>query len=286
MLALLGCGIPVPQPTPSPTVTLALLGDVMLGRAVHPTSETFAYLEPHLTSADLALANLESPLTNSPVQTESPYALCASPDNVKYLVDAGFDLLAVANNHNLDCGVKGLSDTQSTLTENGLGFIGSEPVYRSVKGIRLVFLAFDATARFDIETAIRAVRSARETGAVVIVSMHWGAEYQAGVSAGQKEIAERLADAGAMLIWGHHPHVLQPAEWINNGKTLVLYSLGNALFDQYGLEDTRRSALALVTLDPGGAVELGAIPFVLDVRNSRVVSAEQADIQVIMQYFK
>ncbi len=233
-------GLPtrISNPTPASSGTLALLGDVMLGRGVHPTPETFAYLKPFLISADLALANLESPLTNSPIQTESPYALCAPPQKVEYLVDAGLDLLALSNNHSLDCGKKGLTETQSTLTDAGLGFIGpgAEPVYGSISGIQLAFL--------------------------------------------------ELADAGAALIWGHHPHVLQPAEWIRNGRALVLYSLGNALFDQYGLDNTRRSALVLVTFDSYGAEEFKVIPFLIDFQNSRIVGAEQADAQIIMQYFK
>ncbi len=283
-------GLPtrISNPTPASSGTLALLGDVMLGRGVHPTPETFAYLKPFLISADLALANLESPLTNSPIQTESPYALCAPPQKVEYLVDAGLDLLALSNNHSLDCGKKGLTETQSTLTDAGLGFIGpgAEPVYGSISGIQLAFLAFDATKQFDIETAVQAVRLAREADAIVVVSIHWGAEYQAGASTGQKQIAEQLADAGAALIWGHHPHVLQPAEWIRNGRALVLYSLGNALFDQYGLDNTRRSALVLVTFDSYGAQEFKVIPFLIDFQNSRIVGAEQADAQIIMQYFK
>jgi gamma-polyglutamate biosynthesis protein CapA len=274
--------------SPAPSVRLALLGDVMLGRAVHPSTETFSYLEPYLISADLALANLESPLTDAPVQTESPYALCAPPGKVKYLVEAGFDLLALANNHRLDCGTEGLLETQSVLTDAGLGFIGPdpEPVYRSINGIRLAFFAFDATSGFDMGTALRAVRSAREVGDVVIVSMHWGAEYQAGASTGQKQIGGELAEAGAALIWGHHPHVLQPAEWINDGKTLVFYSLGNAFFDQYGLEATRRSALVFVTLDSSGARKLEIIPFLIDFRDSRIVEADPEAAQVIMNYFK
>lgn len=274
--------------SPAPSVTLALVGDVMLGRAVHPTPETFSYLKPFLISADLALANLESPLTTSPVQTESPYALCAPPGNVEYLVDAGFDLLALSNNHNFDCGAKGLAETQLTLTGAGLGFIGPdpEPIYRSINGIQLAFLAFDATTRFDTEAAAQAVRAARATGAIVVVSIHWGAEYQAGASTGQKQIAERLAEAGAALIWGHHPHVLQPAEWIHDHGTLVFYSLGNALFDQYGLDDTRRSALILAKLDAHGVEEFSAIPFLIDVRNNRMVGADQTDTKLIEQYFK
>ena len=286
ILVLIGCRTRTSQPTPAPSVTLALLGDVMLGRSVHPTSETFTYLEPVLTSADLALANLESPLTDEPVQTESPYALCAPAEHVEYLVNAGFDLLAMSNNHSRDCGEEGLLETQSTLTSNGLSFIVSEQVYKSVNGIELAFLAFDATTQFDNEAAVRSIRLAREAGAVVVVSLHWGAEYQAGPARVQRQIAEGLAEAGAALIWGHHPHVLQPAEWINDGQTLVLFSLGNALFDQHGLENTRRSALVLATLDSNGVEEFRVIPFAIDVPNSRIVEAKQADVQAVMDYFK
>ena len=291
-LALPGCqaqnNFPTGSSSPVPSVTLALLGDVMLGRAVHPNRETFTYLKPYLTSADLALANLESPLTDAPLQTESPYVLCAPPQNVAYLVEAGFDYLALANNHRLDCGTEGLLETQRTLTEAGLGFLGPdpEPVYRSIHGIRLAFLAFDATSQFDIETAVQAVRSAREAGALVIVALHWGVEYQSAASTDQKEIAAQLADAGATLIWGHHPHVLQPAGWLQDGKTLVLYSIGNALFDQYGLESTRRSSLILVRLGSSKVEELNVIPFMIDIRNNRMIQADQDTAQVIRSYFK
>jgi poly-gamma-glutamate synthesis protein (capsule biosynthesis protein) len=276
------------EATPASSVTLALLGDVMLGRDAHPTPETFAYLKSFLTSADLALANLESPLTDSPAQTSSPYVICAQPENVRYLVNAGFDLLSLANNHRLDCGREGLIETQKTLTDAGLGFIGpdSEPVCRSIHGMQLAFLAFDATNRFDLDAAVRVVRSARATGAIVIVSIHWGAEYQAGASSDQKQIAGQLADAGAALIWGHHPHVLQPSVWLRDHKTLVFYSLGNALFDQYGLEATRRSALVLVTLDRAGVEKVKIIPFLIDIQNSRITKAGQTDAELIMQYFK
>ena len=280
---------PVVTATPAPSVTLALLGDVMLGRGVHPTPETFAVLTPYLSSADLALANLESPLTDSPVQTGSPYALCAPPGNVRYLVDAGFDLLAIANNHNLDCGPDGLGETKQTLTDAGLGFIGpdAEPVYRSVNGIPLAFLAFDAVSGFDLEKAVGQVKYARESGALVVVAMHWGLEYQSAPSTSQKEVAEALSEAGATLIWGHHPHVLQPAERLHTAmaNTLVFYSLGNALFDQYGLETTRQSALVLVTLNASGVQEFHSIPFVIDTQESRLREAGQAEAQRIMGYF-
>jgi poly-gamma-glutamate synthesis protein (capsule biosynthesis protein) len=269
-------------------VTIALLGDVMLGRDVHPSMETFAYLEPYFRSTDLVAANLESPLTSAPAQTGSPYVLCAPPEHARVLAEAGFDLLSLANNHILDCGEQGLLDTQSALAGSGLDYVGPglEPEYRQVNGLRLAFLAFDATGEFDLEIARGAVRAAHETGVVVIVSIHWGAEYQSGASQVQKEIAAQLAEAGAALIWGHHPHVLQPAEWIGEDRALVFYSLGNALFDQHGLANTRQSALALVRLDSTGIMDYRAIPFLIDVPNSRVVEADPGSAEVIMRYFK
>ena len=268
------------------SVTLALLGDVMLGRGVKPSHDTFAYLEPYLQSADLSLANLESPLTNAAPQANSPYNLCADPQNITYLAEAGFDLLSLANNHHLDCGQAGLDETKRTLTKAGLGYIGPEakPAMREVHGLQLAFLAFDATTDFDLAAAEKTVTAARKTAEIVIVALHWGAEYQSGSTPEQERIAKRLASAGAALIWGQHPHVLQPATHINT--SLVLYSLGNALFDQGGLKSTRLSALVMVTLDGTGVRSMKAIPFMIDVRGSRIVQPDPDDTAAILEYFK
>lgn len=266
-------------------VTLALLGDVMLGRGVQADEGSFAYLQPHLVTADLALANLESPLTDAPAESASPYILCAPPKAVEALAAAGIDLLSVANNHSRDCGAEGAAETLSVLQEAGLGAIGQEgkPLLREVNELHLAFLAFDATGDFAFIPAVESVRSAREGGAVVIVSMHWGAEYQSSPSEEQQRIARQLAEAGAALIWGHHPHVLQPAQWI--GDTLVLYSLGNALFDQHGLASTRQSVLALVTLDATGVRGLEVVPFLVDAVRSRTEAPSAEEAQRIMEYF-
>ena len=271
--------------SPAPSITLAQLGDVMLGRGVRPTPNTFAYLSPELQAADLALANLESPLTSAASRTNPAYALCAAPENAVLLSAAGFDLLSLANNHHLDCGAGGLADTQSALAKAGLDYVGPapEPVIRQVKGLRLAFLAFDATADFALEEAAGAVAAAQKTGAVVIVALHWGNEYQSGASTRQQQIASRLAEAGAALIWGHHPHVLQPTARV--GTSLVLYSLGNAIFDQGGLASTRQSALVVVKLDGKGVCGMRVVPFVIDVPNSRVAPPDPETAAVIMEYF-
>ena len=272
------------------TVTLALLGDLMLGRGVNPTPDSLAYLVPDLSAADLALANLESPLAAVLPASDSTYNLCASSGHADLLSAWGFDLLSLANNHNLDCSPDGPADTISALDTAGIASIGPgmDPVYRDVNDLHLAFLAFDdISSPLDENAAVQAINSARLTGALVIVSVHWGAEYQGGASDRQKSLAEQFADAGAALIWGHHPHVLQPAAWIQppagsepaGGSTLVLYSLGNALFDQGGLDDTRQSALVVVTLGKDGVTSARSVPFEIDVINSRVVqpAAETAE---------
>jgi poly-gamma-glutamate synthesis protein (capsule biosynthesis protein) len=282
---------------------LAFLGDVMLGRGVTPGEDSLAYLAPYLQSADLALANLESPLTTIPLQT-SGYNLCASPDRVRFLAEAGLDLLSLANNHSLDCGLDGLAETESTLHAAGLTALGSadEPVYRTINDLRLAFLAFeDVSAPLDGEAAVQLIRGAHDTSALVIVSIHWGVEYQGSASERQRQLAQQFVDAGAILIWGHHPHVLQPAKWIgpepcegsdpaaapqdrpSQGCTLVLYSLGNALFDQGGLADTRQSALVLVELDEDGVRSVHAIPFEIDIQHSRVMEADEQVTQAILE---
>ena len=265
---------------PRQTVTLAFLGDLMLGRGVDPKPDSLAVLIPNLLAADLALANLESPLANSVPSVEGgSYNLCASSVRADLLPVWGLDLLSIANNHRFDCGPEGPSETASILTALGRTPIGPgpEPVYRNVNGLQLAFLAFDdVSSPLDENTAVQSIRAARASGALVIVSVHWGAEYQGGASNRQKSMAQEFAEAGAALIWGHHPHVLQPAAWIETkqGRTLVLYSLGNALFDQGGLDDTRRSALVVVTLDAQGVKTEKVIPFEIDIVNSRLVAPD------------
>jgi poly-gamma-glutamate synthesis protein (capsule biosynthesis protein) len=281
------------QPSPA-TVTLVLLGDLMLGRGVQPAENSLTYLAPELQSADLAIANLESPLTyHAPsAGPSSGYNLCAQAPSAKWLAAWGLDLVALANNHRYDCGPEGSVETASLLSNLGLGAIGPgpEPLMRQVNGLKLAFFSFDdVLSPLDGAAAASLIHSARAEGALVIVSVHWGLEYQGGASERQKSLAQQFAQAGAALVIGTHPHVLQPAEWIKPGTrgtvsrdTLVLYSLGNALFDQPGLPDTRQSALVLVKLDAGGVSSAHAVPFIIDVPHSRVVAPdEQSSHQIL-----
>ncbi len=273
---------------PQRTITLALLGDISLGRGVFPTASSLAYLTADLSGADLALANLESPLAGRDDQLVVPpsgYNLCASPAYADLLAAWDLDLLSLANNHRDDCAPDGVAQTQSALAAAGLASIApdNEPVVRQVHGLRLAFFAFDdVSSPLNVDAAVQAIRLARADGMLTIVSIHWGMEYQGGASDRQEMLARQFAQAGAVLVWGHHPHVLQPVKWTYppagsepaGGLTLVLYSLGNALFDQGGLADARQSALVLVTLDTQGVKSARTVPFAIDVVKSRLVQPD------------
>jgi gamma-polyglutamate biosynthesis protein CapA len=271
------------------SVELALLGDINLGRGVTPTSDSLAAISEALSGADLALANLESPLcpagTTCPPST-SGYNLCAPAERADLLSGWGLDLLSLSNNHASDCSPDGLADTRSILAAARLTGLTSQPYSIAVNGLNLTFLAFeDVPSLLDGDAAAEVIRLARASGSLVIVSVHWGVEYWGAPTARQEALAQDFSEAGATLVWGHHPHVLQPCAGCKSPQdagTLVLYSLGNALFDQDGLDDTRQSALVLVTLDERGVSAVEAIPFEIDVPHGRIRIPDETTAEEIM----
>lgn len=280
---------------------LAFLGDIMLGRGVaeaHSAGDwqgVFLPLEAQLNKADFILANLESPVCVGDALVDSNktgggYVLRAPEEGLIALRRLGQGIFSLANNHNLDCGPEGVAATAASLKQIGMRpLIEGKPAVTidTMRG-KLAFLAFDdVTAGLDVEEAARAVSEARQAGATVIVSLHWGLEYQPGANERQRRQAQALADAGAAIIWGHHPHVLQPPGWVQgrgqSHPTLVLYSLGNALFDQHAPPDAKRSAMIVVEFDGDSVVDLEVYPFEIDARRGRVVAASHSNRAVIMR---
>jgi poly-gamma-glutamate capsule biosynthesis protein CapA/YwtB (metallophosphatase superfamily) len=273
-----------------PTFTLALVGDLMLGRGVAEALDgdwelAFAQVRPWLAAADLAFANLESPLTTAPYVGDG-YDLRALPEAVVALDVAGIDVVSLANNHALDAGAVGLAQTLTALdTADIAGLVGWEtgrlvdrvpsPIYQSANLPVYRFLAFDDTvAPLDLRAAADAVAAAAERADWVIVSIHWGGEYHAAPTSRQQVIARELAVAGASLIVGHGPHVLQRVEWM--GETLVAYSLGNFLFDQPYPADCRWGVVLRITLRGDSIAAVEALPTVADQGRVRPAGPEDA----------
>lgn len=211
----------------APDVTFALAGDLNLARGaeqVHRPAWTGALTEVQgALSGDVVLANLESPLTGQPRATGG-IDLRVSPGAVRALTP--FTHLSVENNHALDGGPAGQAETLRVLHGQRVTPVTRAPTYRSVRGVRVALVAYldDGSP-----PPLAAVSAARREARVVVVMPHWGAEY-AGTTARQREQARQLVQAGATLVVGSGPHVLQGSERL--GPALVLYSLGNLLFDQ------------------------------------------------------
>lgn len=255
---------------------ITFLGDVMLGRGIQIAADRskdwhpFRELEPITRWSDVLAANLESPLTIAPPQTDG-YMLCARPNMVSALQNASFDLLTLANNHILDCGQTGMEQTRLTLSSLGIHPVGPDPqpVYINLRGRLAGFIALDDVSRaVDVPTVLPLVEDTARMADPLIVSIHWGSEYQPTPAPRQRALASMLANAGVDVIIGHHPHVIQPMEFLPRGTdqppTLVFYSLGNALFDQHGLPNTRTGALVNLNFGPGGAMLYSVEIFEID----------------------
>lgn len=287
-------------------VELVAVGDVMLGRGVAAELDVFQAAVPWLRAADIALGNLEcvlggdsGDLSTRSVRWEGiasgEIVLHASPRAAAQLREAGFDVLGLANNHALDLGSGGLGETASRLQMAGIASVGAGPdaetpfypLVRRVNGIDLAFLAFNAVpdgrdgheggwtrADWDRERAVGAVEGARAAADAVIVSIHWGYEYQTPVDPLQRDIADALLKAGADLVVGHHPHVVQAFEMVD-GRA-VAYSLGNFVFDQ-GQGETGQGLALRAFFDEQGLRAVQALPVWAGVRPRLMVAKEGDD---------
>lgn len=246
------------SPLTEPPVTIAAAGDVLLDSTVgvkireHGTDYPWEEVAPYLKGADLAIANLETSVsTRGKAQPGKTYTFRSRPETLDGLVKAGIDVVSIANNHTLDFGPLALQDTIDNLDQRGILHAGAgksldeamAPAIIERNGQRIGFLAFNrvlpegwaagknkpgVASGYDEKAILEAVKALRARVDVVVVSMHWGIEREVKFHKGQQQFGRVLIDAGAQLVFGHHPHVTQGLEFYKNG--LIAYSLGNFVF--------------------------------------------------------
>jgi poly-gamma-glutamate synthesis protein (capsule biosynthesis protein) len=238
-------------------ITINAVGDIMLAGRLAPVVAAkgaafpFRMLTPLLKQGDLAMGNLEAPLSRRGREyTDKRFRFRASPEAAVALKDAGFSLLTLANNHTMDYGATALQDTVQALDRCGIKSAGAgpnlaaarSPAVFTIKGQRLAFLAYSLTQPLEFFAARNRagtapaypasftadIRAARAMADHVIVSFHWGIEGSTWPTPIQQEYARKAIDAGAEVVIGHHPHVLQGMEYYKRG--VILYSLGNCVF--------------------------------------------------------
>jgi len=252
------------------TATITIVGDLMC----HSVQINYAYVEEdsfdfngvfsevkeHLSSADFTIGNLETVLAGKE-KSYSGYPFFNAPDDfLKAIYEAGFDLLVTANNHSIDQGIVGVDRTIEKMDELGLDHTGtylsqndrdSIRIY-NINGIHLAVIAYSYGTNgvlipssknyiinlIDFNLIEEDIKKAKNEGAeIVLVFYHFGEEYEREPNIYQRDVINRTIKAGADIIIGSHPHVVQPVTYFKtNGGSLdtgfVAYSLGNFISNQ------------------------------------------------------
>ncbi len=272
-------------------VTISFLGDIMMDRGVKTSiyknyegdfNKLFQNLE-ELKEDDITFANLEGPVSDVGNNVGSKYSFRMEEKSLEALKSASFDIVSFANNHVGDWNVAAFKDTLVNLRKSGIIYTGAGDTLAEASDVRIIekngvkigFLAFTDVGPNWMEAGaekagillasdpnrISYIQKAKEKVDVLVVSYHWGEEYLP-FNTRQKALAESSIDAGANIIVGHHPHVTQDTIKYKNG--LIIYSLGNAVFDQYFSEETMKGGLVKATVTKEGLKDFEEKYFVMD----------------------
>lgn len=246
-----------------------MVGDALIHSSIYQTAKQsdgsydfrsmLEYIKPIALKYDLKYYNQETILGGASLGY-SNYPRFNSPQEVgDAFIDAGFNLVSLATNHTMDKGEVGvINSVNYWKSKENVVFSGQwtsseereTAEIHEINGIKYAFFSYTTWTNglntpsgkeylnnvYSDEKAKTDIEKVKDKVDVIIVAMHWGNEYSHGVSASQTNIANYLSSLGVNLIIGAHPHVVEPVEYINDGKTFVIYSLGNFISDQVGIE--------------------------------------------------
>lgn len=311
-VARLTAGLRLVEQTP---IRVAFTGDLIPARCVYDQMRRlgdwhapYQAMGDRLRGADLTVGSLDAAIsdTGTAIGCRETYSLLAPPEVVPGLAAAGFDVISVATNHVKDCGASGpcgdatFLDTIARLEAAGISAAGGgrevvearRPVVMDSGGVRFAFLAYDDIARYyhatpetpgtaplDAETIAADIAAARARADVVIVLPQWGEEYTPDPTGRQQEIAALAIDAGAAMVVGNHPHVVQAAA--PRGEGYVAYALGNFLFDQDWSAETTEGALLEATFHGPRLVAVRFVPYRIENRLQPVPLPDAAAERVL-----
>lgn len=305
--------IPAEGPASDKEAVIVFAGDIIFERSQNPgiakigdngirdcfDDETWEIMH----DADLLVINNEFPYTDRGSATPGKqFTFRCDPETVEWFADMGTDLAALANNHIYDYGEEGAMDTFDTLDGAGIPYIGAgrdledaqKTAYYLVNGMSVAILNATEIERYDNPDTKEAgedspgvfrclydddlcdqVRKAKEHADIVIVYVHWGTELMPSADGRQYSIAEDLADAGADVIVGSHPHILQNIEYVDGVP--VFYSLGNYFFSA----STRDNGVLRITLDTEEA-KVKSLQFIPMVQQQGVKTLDGADKERVL----
>ncbi|MFZ5644301.1 MAG: CapA family protein [Bacillota bacterium] len=269
-------------------IIIAMAGDVLLASGVgagilrngpdYPWQDTARVLK----YADIAIANLECAVSSrGEPMPDKEYTFRATPDALKGAVNAGVDVFTLANNHVLDYGMTAFLDTMQHLEERGISYSGAgknedeaySPVIINKNEKNIAVFAFSRViprtdwiagknkpglaSGYNYKLMLEKIKMAEEMADIIIVSIHWGQELDEFPNGEEINLARRIIDAGADVVIGHHPHVLQGVEFYRD--KLIAYSLGNFIFTSSS-HKSRQGAILQVTFEDSGEFSARVIP--------------------------
>ena len=266
-------------------ITLMFTGDIMLDRGVEYMVKKygggdfkfpFLKIADFLNEGDVLFGNLESIISDKGVKVGSIYSFRAEPEAMEGLIFCGFNIVSVANNHIFDYGREAMEDSFLRLKKGEIDYVGGgfnekeaySPLIKEIRNVKIAFLAYtnlgtaywsakgnrSGIAWLTKENLEKGIEKAKEEADLVIVSMHFGEEYQKKANSEQKYFAHLAIDSGADLVIGHHPHVIQEVEKYNDGY--IAYSLGNFVFDQKFSKGTMGGLMLKVLVKNGKVKEI------------------------------
>jgi poly-gamma-glutamate capsule biosynthesis protein CapA/YwtB (metallophosphatase superfamily) len=281
-------------------IKIVVGGDVLLDSYVgqlidsHGNDIIWGDLKSVLDSADISVVNLENPLSSRGVgEKDKQFIFRGKPEYVMALKAAGIDVVIMANNHILDYGEIALFDTMQSLDDAGILYAGagenvdsaSAPVYINKGTINVAVVSSShvipfvhwtagenkpgVASAYDPSRLISEVKTASEKADIVVAYLHWGEELKTHPVEYQKNIARMLIDAGADLVVGSHPHVVQGLEYYK-GK-LIAYSLGNLVFTN----SFRETMLLTVEFSKNEVLKAEIIPCVIKSSKTMLVKSDE-----------
>lgn len=273
-------------------VTILVFGDLMLDRYVSQKIKTsggdypFENIKNLTLGNDLVLVNLEGSFTDFPPKPLSPDNMIFTfdPKLVPGLKNNGFNLFNLANNHSLNFGQAGLEQSKKYLADAGLNYFGDplnfSGISKTIKvgNRQLGFVGYNDLTDENFEKVLQEISSLRKAVDFLVVYVHWGNEYQTNFSQKQQKQARSIIEVGADVIFGSHPHVVQPIE-LYLGKP-IFYSLGNFLFDQTFSEKTQRGLGVKITISKK-RLEYVLIP--LEIKGMQVSFVDGFRKEIILQ---
>ena len=256
---------PSPTPTAAPTFSVTAGGDVIGGFGVSGVvagmgSDLFKSIAPTFEKSDFGFVNLESPLTTGgDAQGWKDVVIKGNPDLAPAMAESGINVVTMANNHAGDMGDSGLLDSITYCGKHDVAVVGAgEDLGEAMKGtvletedgVKVAFLGFTdvlpvgypatssspgvAPGRADLSAVKKAVKAAARKADFVVVGWHWNFEYKRAPSPLEESEGKAAIDAGADIVFAHHPHLLNGVEAYHGG--LIFYSLGNLVFSGFSGE--------------------------------------------------